>query len=666
MASTRVAISYSEDHGTVSPKHVLYSEILSVTSAMRKNSRWASSTQTFNTRDSALASNLGLRRAGPSNAIATRPGSQEEELIAGFEELKRDLRNLSDISTIPIAQILSPFFAIIRSPLSTGPITSAALSALHSFFVCGLISSEKSSVDVALMELSSAVSHCKFEASDSSGDEVVLLRILTVIEDCMCGTLGERLGDIEVCEMLETVLTTCVQMRLSEALRRSAELTLHSLVRTVFYRLQHLDPQREEAKLARADESHVNEIDLSVAASPTTTVPDSPPDGKAVVETVQQVGSPAFRHAYGLPSLIELLRVIINILDPNDRVHTDTTRLLALGVLNTAFEVSGPRIGAFSSLRTMILDHGCKYLFQLARSDNPSIVHLALRTISTMINTMRKHLKLQQELFLSFTLDRLAPPISNKTSRFGTPIPRSGPFSPRVDASNTSSPRLEPHPDDGDPEKGSPAPHRPTVIPARGETRDLLLETLSQISPHPGFMVELFINYDCDINAENLFERLIELLSQGVYSEYYFETPHHASLSSQYLSLDLLLTFVNHMASRAAGSASAWPAQYISAEELTRRKSKKKLILTGTARFNTKPKTGLAFLEENELIYHDLGPGVTRAQSLAMFLKSSTMLDKKLLGDFISKPDNLDLLKAFISLFDFHGVRVSSHVSPIY
>ena len=87
------------------------------------------------------------------------------------------------------------------------------------------------------------------------------------------------------------------------------------------------------------------------------------------------------------------------------------------------------------------------------------------------------------------------------------------------------------------------------------------------------------------------------------------------------------------------------------------RKSKKRLILTGAARFNSKPKTGLAFLEENGLIYHDLLDDVTRAQSLAKFLKSSTRLDKKLLGDFISKPENIDVLKAFVGLFDFREVR---------
>ncbi|TFY68249.1 hypothetical protein EVG20_g3640 [Dentipellis fragilis] len=654
---------YDEANGTVSPKHVLYSEILAVTSVMRKNSRWATSNQTFNTRDSALASNLGLRRTGPVRGNSVRQGSSEDDLMSGFEELKREVRNTTDIKKVPITALLAPFFAIIRSPLSTGPITSAALSALHSFFVCGLISVDSPSIDAALAELSSAVSHCKFEASDSSGDEVVLLRILTVIEDCMCGDLGDQLGDIEVCEMLETVLTTCAQMRLSEALRRSAELTMHALVRVVFSRLHRLDPEKEENRVLRAEDQPPGESELSMAPSQHTLESPSAEKAAELPETTDAgaLSSPQnfVRVEYGLPSILELLRVIINILDPNERIHTDTTRLLALGILNVAFEVSGPRIGDFPSLRTMILDHGCKYLFQLARSENPAITHMALRTISTMLNTMRKHLKLQQELFLSFTIDRLAPPITGKPPRHGTPSLKNTSVSPRPGTPATASPSLEPSPDSNDLEKGVSSPHRPQVMPARGETRDLLLETLSQISRHPSFMVDLFTNYDCDINSENLFERIIELLTKSVYSSYYNDSLQQNSITSQYLCLDLLLTFVNDMTSRAEGASAPWPATYISSEGLMQSKSTKNLVLTGAARFNTKPKTGLAFLEENKLIFHDLSPEVSRAKSLATFLKSCTRLDKKLLGDFISRPENLDVLKCFMELFDFKGKPIA-------
>ncbi|KAH9997514.1 Sec7-like domain protein [Russula vinacea] len=622
----------------ISPGHIIYSEILSVTSVMRKNSRWSSSMHTYYTKDSALASNLGLRRPGSNNVSTPQQGSREEDLMSGFEELKRSLRSAQDISSISLTDILAPFLSIIRSPLSTGPITSAALSALHSFFSCGLFLKNDPSVDVALAAVT----------SDSSGDEVVLLRILTVIEDCLCGGWGTRLGDIEVCEMLETVLATCVQMRLSEALRRSAELTMHKLVRTVLSKLHTLDTVSEEKRLLVIP----NPFLPTQAVEP---VSDDPADESQPVNPIAESPQDTSRTQkldYGLPSIVELLRVLVNILDPHDRIHTDSTRLLALGVLNTSLEVSGARLGDFPTLRTMILDHGCKFLFQLAQSDNPSIFQLTLRTISTMMNSMRRYLKLQQELFLAYTLDRLAPPVTGKPSRLGTPVPKSGLFSPRSSSpgSHTSSLEL---PEEADVEKGSPTPNKPSVVPASGNARDLLLDVLSQISSHPSFLVELFSNYDCDINAENLFDRIIDLLTKGVYTDYYGEPLQFSYLSAQYLCLDILLTFINAMATRTAVPYPEWPTGYVSAEELMQRKSKKRLILAGAARFNSKPKTGLAFLEENGLIYHDLSDEITRSQSLAKFLKSSTRLDKKLLGDFISKPENIDVLKAFVGLFDF-------------
>lgn len=94
---------------------------------------------------------------------------------------------------------------------------------------------------------------------------------------------------------------------------------------------------------------------------------------------------------------------------------------------------------------------------------------------------------------------------------------------------------------------------------------------------------------------------------------------------------------------------------YISLESLRQTKAQKKLVLMSASKFNTKPKTGISFLEENKLIFTD--PNEPRAHSLAVFLKSCTRLDKRLLGDFISRPDNIDVLKAFIGLFEFDNVR---------
>jgi brefeldin A-resistance guanine nucleotide exchange factor 1 len=216
----------------------------------------------------------------------------------------------------------------------------------------------------------------------------------------------------------------------------------------------------------------------------------------------------------GLPSIFELLRVLINVLDPNDQQHTDSTRLIALGILNAALEESGPRIADFPSLEALIVDLGCKFLFQLARSENVAILHLALRTISVVFETIREHLKLQQELFLAFTIDRLALPISNNPKRQQNLTTGSYNGSPRPGLSATSSPKAPPLEAEPDSEKGLAAPPRVLAAPARGETRQLILDVLSQISRHPSFMVDLYVNYDCDINCENVFERLIDFLTK--------------------------------------------------------------------------------------------------------------------------------------------------------
>ena len=51
-------------------------------------------------------------------------------------------------------------------------------------------------------------------------------------------------------------------------------------------------------------------------------------------------------------------------------------------------------------------------------------------------------------------------------------------------------------------------------MPARGEIRELMLETLSHIARHPSFMVDQYANYDCDVNCEDLFEKLVDLLAK--------------------------------------------------------------------------------------------------------------------------------------------------------
>jgi brefeldin A-resistance guanine nucleotide exchange factor 1 len=77
--------------------HLVYSEILSVTSAMRKNSRWATPAAYYPTSaPTSFASSLGLRTGLDVQPTPNKPaGRRDFDLMFGFEELKRNIRATS-------------------------------------------------------------------------------------------------------------------------------------------------------------------------------------------------------------------------------------------------------------------------------------------------------------------------------------------------------------------------------------------------------------------------------------------------------------------------------------------------------------------------------------------------------------------------------------------
>jgi brefeldin A-resistance guanine nucleotide exchange factor 1 len=92
---------------------------------------------------------------------------------------------------------------------------------------------------------------------------------------------------------------------------------------------------------------------------------------------------------------------------------------------------------------------------------------------------------------------------------------------------------------------------------------------------------------------------------------------------------------------------------------LANAKANKRNLLEGAVRFNEKPKDGLAFLEARGLIYTEENADLPRHVALAKFLKNYPRLDKKLLGDFISRPANADVLRSFLEMCDLKNVRLS-------
>ena len=351
----------------------------------------------------------------------------------------------------------------------------------------------------------------------------------------MLGPLEERLGDEGVCELLEVGLGMGARPRLSGeccslpllfvcasdffATVRDDEIGwLQSLLVTRCDESYGYVPQAKGLRIAALFDSALARLSQDQISSCQT----SSLCGTDIVEslrttaqtTVQTIVRKVFQRlpsqpssstspgisAYGLPTHIELLRVLIALLNPTDQAHTDSMRLSALSILHTALQTSGGRIAAHNDLADQVRDTAARYLFQLIRTDNPVILGAGLRTTSTMLATMQSSLKLQLELFLCFLIDRLAPPV--------TALPNGLP--PSAKPSHLSGAAMS-RPSSPAPGAGANIADSVTVPP---ETRELLLETLAQLARRQSFMVDCWVNYDCESESEDVYERLVGFLTR--------------------------------------------------------------------------------------------------------------------------------------------------------
>jgi brefeldin A-resistance guanine nucleotide exchange factor 1 len=539
--------------------------------------------------------------------------------------------------------------------------------AITKFFAYNLISQESPRLSLAMQLLSSAITHCRFEASDSAADEIVLLRILKLMEGMISGPGGELLGDESVCEMMETGLSMCCQMRLSELLRRSAEMSMVTMCQAIFERLKHLEVEAgdELGALEESTKEDMNTVKMDPAVNgDQVTSPSKAPASTRSSSSVEKPSdsaseTPNLAHnssetnlaqvsapteisevkPYSLPSIRELFRVLVELLDPHNRQHTDAMRVIALRIIDVALEVAGPSISKHPSLASLAMDDLCRYLFQLVRSDNMAILQGSLRVTGTLLATCRGVLKLQQELFLSYVVACLHPRVE---------IPREAGIDsalykgvPQAPPSQVSSGRSTPVPVKDRKKLGMEGGSR------KPDAREAMVESVGALARIPSFMVELYINYDCEVDRGDLCEDMIGLLSRNAF-------PDSATWSTTNvppLCLDALLGYVGFIADR----LDRVPIHdgYPDTNHLKKQRERKKLIIRGAAKFNEKQKAGIAYLASQNIIDNPDNP-----VSVAKFLKGTSRISKKVLGEFLSKKSNEDILGAFLDLFDFTGKRV--------
>ncbi|KAG9234636.1 hypothetical protein BJ875DRAFT_461136 [Amylocarpus encephaloides] len=689
----------------VDPVALITTECITVTSAMRKHARWAHSSvsailggsstpmnpslqssrpptprEDLGTRKGGKGrASIGMPDAGDDGGLANRWGlrgkkgksMQDNPLMAGFGRLRRELTGCKDIHKFDTPSLLYPFLQVIQASATSAPITSLALVAITKFFSYNLISPESPRLSLAMQSLSAAITHCRFEASDSAADEIVLLRILKLMEGMLSGPGGDLLSDESVCEMMETGLSMCCQSRLSELLRRSAEISMVKMCQVIFERLKHLEIEagddldaldektKEDMDTVKMDPSaNTNDAVKSSLATPPSDLRPSTSFDKSRATTnsmdngsevgvgpASEASDDALIKPYSLPSIRELFRVLVDLLDPHDRQHADTMRVMALRIIDVALEVAGPSIAKHPSLANLAEDRLCRYLFQLVRSDNMAILHESLIVAGTLLATCRGVLKLQQELFLSYLVACLHPRVE---------IPREPGIDPALYAGVPQAPKLvKPPPSQASSGRSTPVPVKDRQKlgmeggSRKPDAREAMVESVGALARIPSFMVELYVNYDCAIDRSDLCEDMVGLLSRNAIPD----SATWSTTSVPPLCLDALLGYVQFVAERLDDEPRY--DGYPGVNKLREQRRRKKTIIKGASKFNENPKAGLSYLSSQGIIEDP-----TDAKSVAAFLSGTTRISKKQFGEYISKKGNEPILEALLDTFHFEGKRL--------
>ncbi|XP_063238863.1 brefeldin A-inhibited guanine nucleotide-exchange protein 1 isoform X2 [Bacillus rossius redtenbacheri] len=328
---------------------------------------------------------------------------------------------------------------------------------------------------------------------------------------------------------------------------------------------------------------------------------------------------------------------------PDPKSHELRSKILSLHLLLSILQSAGPVFQANDMFVTAIKQYLCVALSKNGVSSVPEVFELSLAIFLTLLSNFKMHLKMQIEVFFKEIF---------------------------LNILETSSSSFE---------------HKWMVIQA-----------LTRICADAQSVVDIYVNYDCDLSAANLFERLVNDLSKIAQGRQALElgaTPNQEK-SMRIRGLECLVSilkcmvewskdlYVNPNSQTTLGAdryvkeadSEAKASQHLygssnslnssnsavaapsggnreapdTPEQLQVLKQTKEVWETGITLFNRKPKKGIQFLQEQRLL------GISPAE-VAEWLHSDERLDKTALGDLLGDNDDAsrEIMYAYVDQLDF-------------
>lgn len=257
-------------------------------------------------------------------------------------------------------------------------------------------------------------------------------------------------------------------------LRSEAETALRHLSLTAFSKAESVVVRSQHAGNIAVDSSTVDEDDGEA-------VELRPVDEPAAIILNSSISTPA-----GLTFFLQkIMGVLSEIMDPQSQPPENVK--FALTLVNIALEAGGPSLGSLRQLVDILRGDVCRHLLRTSQSEDMAIFSLALRVVFNLFVSIKDHMKVQLEVFLTSVHLRLL----NSSSFASNSV-----YSVGVIAGGAAS-------------SGQADSTASSLSLAREE---LALESLLEFCREPSLMHDLYTNYDCDVQCTNLFDSIVTTL----------------------------------------------------------------------------------------------------------------------------------------------------------